>query len=198
MNKILQLLTDQINTPIGELLIVADDEGNLRAVDWKDHETRMLRLLRLHYGKDGFKLAATSHPAGLEAGIKAYFAGDLRAIDRLPVKTAGTPFQRQVWYALRKVPCGQTLSYSQLAQRIGRPAAIRAVGLANGSNPVGIVVPCHRIIGANGSLTGYGGGIERKRWLLAHEQTHAGELKGSESHFTNGSSIKLASPLLAE
>lgn len=173
MGDVLQLWVHQMNTPIGELLIVADGDGNLRAVDWKDHETRMLRLLRLHYGKVGFQLGETSDPGALGSGIKAYFAGDLKAIDRLPVKTAGTPFQRQVWYALRRVPCGQTLSYSKLAQRIGRPAAIRAVGLANGSNPVGIVVPCHRIIGANGSLTGYGGGIERKKWLLAHERIHA-------------------------
>jgi methylated-DNA-[protein]-cysteine S-methyltransferase len=85
------------------------------------------------------------------------------------VTTGGTPFQREVWAALRRIPAGQIASYGQLAARIGRPAAVRAVGLANGSNPVGVIVPCHRVIGANGSLTGYGGGIERKRWLLAHE-----------------------------
>jgi methylated-DNA-[protein]-cysteine S-methyltransferase len=88
----------------------------------------------------------------------------------LPVQTAGTLFQREVWRALREIPCGSTVSYGKLAQQIGRPAAIRAVGLANGSNPIGVVVPCHRVIGADGSLTGYGGGIERKRWLLAHER----------------------------
>ena len=91
----------------------------------------------------------------------------------LPVQTAGTPFQREVWQALRKILCGATVSYAQLAERIGRSTAVRAVGLANGSNPVGIVVPCHRVIGSNGSLTGYGGGIERKRWLLEHEKKHA-------------------------
>ncbi len=103
------------------------------------------------------------------AALRAYFAGDLTAIDNLPVETAGTLFQRLVWRALREIPCGQTISYAQLAQRIGRPAAARAVGLANGANPVSIVVPCHRVIGASGSLTGYGGGLERKRWLLTHE-----------------------------
>jgi methylated-DNA-[protein]-cysteine S-methyltransferase len=85
------------------------------------------------------------------------------------VQTSGTPFQREVWRALRNIPCGTTVSYAKLAEQIGRPAAVRAVGLANGSNPVGVVVPCHRVIGANGSLTGYGGGIERKSWLLEHE-----------------------------
>jgi methylated-DNA-[protein]-cysteine S-methyltransferase len=100
----------------------------------------------------------------------AYFSGELTAIDTLPVATGGTEFQRLVWSELRRIPCGASISYSELARRIGRPAAVRAVGLANGANPIGIVVPCHRVIGANGTLTGYGGGIERKRWLLAHER----------------------------
>jgi methylated-DNA-[protein]-cysteine S-methyltransferase len=173
MDSILQLWMDQMETPIGELLVVADGDGNLRAVDWRDHEARMLRLLRLHYGKSGFKLEEACDPHGLASAIKAYFAGNLTAINCLPVQTAGTLFQRKVWCALRKIPCGGTLSYGQLAERIERPSAFRAVGLANGSNPVGIVVPCHRVVGADGSLTGYGGGIERKRWLLAHEQMHA-------------------------
>ena len=81
----------------------------------------------------------------------------------------GTPFQKTVWRALREIPCGQAISYSELARRIGRPAAVRAVGLANGLNPISVIVPCHRVIGANGTLTGYGGGLERKRWLLSHE-----------------------------
>ena len=81
----------------------------------------------------------------------------------------GTPFQRAVWAALRRIPAGETLSYGQLAAQIGKPKAVRAVGLANGSNPVGVVVPCHRVIGADGSLTGYGGGLPRKLWLLEHE-----------------------------
>jgi methylated-DNA-[protein]-cysteine S-methyltransferase len=161
---------DRMATPIGELLLVADSEGNLRAVDWSDHEERMLRLLRMHYGTTGFALESTANPHGLSQAIRGYFAGELTAIDRLPVQTAGTTFQRKVWQALRTIPCGTTLSYGELAQRIGRPAASRAVGLANGSNPIGVVVPCHRVIGADGSLTGYGGGIERKRWLLAHER----------------------------
>jgi methylated-DNA-[protein]-cysteine S-methyltransferase len=101
--------------------------------------------------------------------MRAYLAGELNALDRLPADAGGTPFQQEVWAALRTIPPGVTWSYKQLALRIGRPAAVRAVGLANGSNPIGIVVPCHRVIGANGTLTGYGGGLPRKRWLLEHE-----------------------------
>jgi methylated-DNA-[protein]-cysteine S-methyltransferase len=170
MSNVLQLLVDRIDTPIGELIIAADQDGNLRAVDWTDHEERMRRLLRLHYGENGFKLEPACDPHGLTRAIKSYFAGEVAAIDVLPVQTAGTPFQREVWQALRRIPYGHTISYAKLAERIGRSAAVRAVGLANGSNPIGIVVPCHRVIGSNGSLTGYGGGIERKRWLLEHEK----------------------------
>lgn len=168
MTAILPLLIDRIETPIGEMLIVADREGHLRAVDWTDHETRMRRLLRLHYGETGFRLEPASH-TGLSDALKRYFSGQLSAIDALPVRTGGTPFQRDVWRALRDIPCGTTLSYTALAARVGRPAAVRAVGSANGANPVGVVVPCHRVIGADGSLCGYGGGIERKTWLLEHE-----------------------------
>jgi methylated-DNA-[protein]-cysteine S-methyltransferase len=172
MNNALELLIDRTDTPIGEFLIVADRDGNLRATAWTDHEEGMLRELRQHYGEAGFTLEPSHDPSGLTTAIDAYFSGELAAIDSLAVETAGTPFQRQVWGALRTVPCGTTRSYSAIAKQIGRPAAVRAVGLANGSNPIGVVVPCHRVIGSNGSLTGYGGGLERKRWLLKHEAAH--------------------------
>ncbi len=172
MPEALRLLVDQIDTPIGELLIVADENGSLRAVDWSDHEARMRTLLRRHYGKNGFTVEQNRHPDALTKALCRYFDGDLQAIDHLPVQTAGTSFQRDVWRALREIACGTTVSYAELARRAGRPNAVRAVGLANGSNPVGIVVPCHRVIGADGSLTGYGGGIERKRWLLEHEKKY--------------------------
>ena len=168
MTETLQLFMDKIETPIGTMLIAADAEGNLRVADWTDHEDRMRHLLRRHYG-EGFRLESARDPNGLSSAIGRYFAGDLGAIEDLPVQTAGTPFQRKVWRALREIPCGTTASYGQLAGQIGQPTAVRAVGLANGANPVGVVVPCHRVIGSNGSLTGYGGGIERKRWLLKHE-----------------------------
>lgn len=170
MTEVLQLLMDRIHTPIGEMLIVADGDGNVRATDWTDHEARMRRLLGLHNGDDGFRLEPTRNLNGLTDAISRYFAGELYAIDALRVQTAGTPFQCEVWRALQEIPCGTTVSYAQLAERIGRPTAVRAVGLANGSNPVGVIVPCHRVIGSDGSLTGYGGGINRKRWLLEHEK----------------------------
>jgi len=169
MDKVFRLLMDRIDTPLGELLIVADQDGNLRSTAWTDYETHLRATLELHYGKNGFTIEPRRNPGGLSEAIARYFAGELTAIDALPVETAGTSFQREVWHALREIPCGTTISYATLARRIGRPNAVRAVGLANGSNPVGIVVPCHRVIGSDGSLTGYGGGIERKRWLLRHE-----------------------------
>lgn len=106
--------------------------------------------------------------ATARAQLEAYLAGELREFD-LALASAGTPFQQQVWAELRKIPYGQTISYAELATRIGNPKAMRAVGAANGRNPIAIIVPCHRVIGANGSMTGFGGGIERKVWLLQHE-----------------------------
>lgn len=109
-------------------------------------------------------------PAGAVSALGTYFSGgNLAALDGLEVELNGTPFQRRVWSALRRVRAGRTVSYSDLARAIGAPAAVRAVGAANGANPIALVVPCHRVIGADGSLTGYGGGLERKRWLLRHE-----------------------------
>jgi methylated-DNA-[protein]-cysteine S-methyltransferase len=176
MDKILHLSMDRIDSPLGQLFIVADKRGNLRATAWGDYESYLRPSLELHYGKNGFTIEPVRNPGGLTEAIARYFAGDLAAIDTLPVQTAGTPFQREVWRALREIPCGTTISYATLAQRIDRPKAVRAVGLANGANPVGIVVPCHRVIGSDGSLTGYGGGIERKRWLLRHERAIPNDL----------------------
>jgi methylated-DNA-[protein]-cysteine S-methyltransferase len=165
---------ERLNTPTGEMLLVTDDAQRLRALDWEDHAPRMQKLLRRHYGVDGIRLNEVSHVSPARRALEAYFDGDLRVIDSLPTATNGTDFQRAVWDALRRIPAGHTLSYGALAVEIGRPTATRAIGLANGSNPIAIVVPCHRVIGANASLTGYGGGLERKRWLLAHESALAG------------------------
>lgn len=186
-----QLLIDRINTPIGKMILVADLAGNLRALDWVDHETRMQRLLQRHYGKNGFVLEPAENPRGLSDTLRRYLAGDITAIDSVPVATAGTAFQREVWRALRDIPVGSTWSYAKLAEKIGRPKAVRAVGLANGSNPIGIVVPCHRVIGSNGSLTGYGGGMERKRWLLAHESALAPRNAEQHQLFTNCASASI-------
>lgn len=160
---------EHLDSPTGCLLVVTDDDGRLRAVDWQDHEQRLHQLLRRQYGADAVRLRAASRASGASRALCAYFEGDTGCLAGLPVATNGTVFQRMVWDALRQIPAGQTVSYGALAARIGQPRAVRAVGLANGANPVSIVVPCHRVIGAGGALTGFGGGLERKRWLLAHE-----------------------------
>ncbi|KAK0360563.1 hypothetical protein LTR94_026820 [Friedmanniomyces endolithicus] len=149
------------------ILLVTDTGGAVRALDFADFEHRMLRLLRLHYGTVDLSPAAA--PLAVRQALEAFFGGDLEELGAIPVETGGTEFQRAVWRALRDIPAGQTRSYGQIAQSIASPKAVRAVGLANGSNPVGVIVPCHRVIGKSGALTGYAGGVERKRWLLAHE-----------------------------
>lgn len=169
MSGVLPLFLDHLDTPIGAMRLVVDSDGNLRVAFFADADEPVLRQLRRDYGSNSFTLAPASNPHGITALVAKYFAGELSAIDEIPVRTAGTPFQREVWRALRKIPCGTTTSYGKLARSIGHPDAVRAVGTANGANPVAVIVPCHRVIGANGSLTGYGGGIERKRWLLDHE-----------------------------
>lgn len=116
---------------------------------------------------------ATGVLAELEAQLAAYFRGTLKTFD-LALEPSGTAFQREVWSTLQTIPYGATCSYRDVARKIGRPEAVRAVGAANGQNPIPIVIPCHRVIGANGSLTGFGGGIEMKRWLLAHENGQRG------------------------
>ncbi len=170
----LELLIDRIATPAGELIVIADADGRLRTIDWTDHEARMKKLLDRQYGPrngkgGGYKFTPARDPGGLSTAMRRYFKGDLGAIERLPAKAVGTPFQQSVWKALRGIACGTTISYAELARRIGKPKAVRAVGLANGQNPISIVVPCHRVIGSDGSLTGYGGGLPRKKWLLEHE-----------------------------
>jgi methylated-DNA-[protein]-cysteine S-methyltransferase len=168
-----RLQLDILDTPIGEVLIVAD-ELTLRALEFRDREERMSMPLRRQFGR-AVELVRSADPLGITSRLQAYFAGELDAIDGVPAAAEGTPFQARVWAGLRTIPAGETLSYGALAARIGEPTASRAVGLANGRNPISIVVPCHRVIGADGSLTGYGGGIERKRWLLEHEGARSGQ-----------------------
>jgi methylated-DNA-[protein]-cysteine S-methyltransferase len=149
-----------VNSPIGTLTLVAAN-GVLAGLYMNRQRHRPLR-----------ETFGASDPTPFIEVIKQlneYFTAQRTDFD-LPVMLAGTPFQRTVWAALREIPYGQTMSYGQLAERIGRPAAARAVGLANGRNPIGIIVPCHRVVGATGDLTGYGGGLERKRYLLEHER----------------------------
>ena len=157
----------EFHSPIGTIVLAVRD-GTLTALvfaeGWPDRRARLVK----RFGDVDLRGAAD--PAGVSGRLAAYFAGDLGALDAIPVDPGGTPFQRRVWAALRTIPAGETVSYQTLARRIGAPTAVRAVGAANRTNPVGIVVPCHRVIGADGSLTGYAGGIERKRWLLTHER----------------------------
>ena len=162
--KALQL--DHIDSPIGTILIVVDGE-RLCSLDYADYEPRMLTLLQHRYGP--IHLAQTTDPCGFSSRIRDYFAGDYRCLDAFPVCTDGTPFQQQVWSILRTIPPGTTINYGEIAAKLGKPTAYRAVGGANALNPIPIVLPCHRVVGADTSLTGYGGGIERKRWLLQHE-----------------------------
>jgi methylated-DNA-[protein]-cysteine S-methyltransferase len=165
----LVLKRELIATPIGVIVLLTDALGPIRALDWDDYAARMHRLLRQRHGRDGVVMSDSGPPSSARTAIEAYFGGELTTLEGLEVETGGTPFQREVWAALRRIPAGATLSYAALAAEIGRPTAVRAVGLANGANPIGVVVPCHRVIGANGALTGYGGGLPRKRWLLEHE-----------------------------
>ena len=169
----LALRLDAVETPLGDLLVAADADGILRAADFADCEVRLASLLDRRLGKAAWSLSPGIAPAGIRLALSAYFAGDLAALRAIPVRTDGTPFQDAMWAMLRDIAPGHPLAYSIVAQRLGRPAAARAVGHANGANPFCIIIPCHRLVGANGALTGYSGGLERKRWLIAHERRHA-------------------------
>jgi methylated-DNA-[protein]-cysteine S-methyltransferase len=158
---------DRLDTPIGVALVVTDADGMLRAFDWEDHAERVRGLLRLQYGAVELKEARA--PGAIRSALSGYFKGDLDALRTIDWRIAGTPFQQKVWNALPKIPAGTTMTYGALATRLGSPNAMRAVGHANGSNPISVVIPCHRLIAANGALIKYGSGLERKRWLLAHE-----------------------------
>jgi methylated-DNA-[protein]-cysteine S-methyltransferase len=167
----MHLRLDRYKSPLATLLVITDEEGNLRALDFADNELRIRRMLSELYGD--YKLEKGEASESIKRALDAYFDGNLDALDDIRIATDGTPFQRTVWKALRKIKSGTTKSDGQLAASIGRPTASRAVGAANGSNPISIVVPCHRVIGSNGTLTGYGGGLPRKQWLLDHERQHS-------------------------
>lgn len=161
-------------TPIGVALLVIDARGRLVGLDWEDFESRLVALFRARFGK-GAPLSAGTAPADVRTALSRYFDGEIGALDAVPCAARGTPFQRAVWTALRAIPVGTTTSYGALAAAIGSPSAARAVGLANNRNPIGVVVPCHRVVGADGALTGYAGGLHRKRWLLDHEARYASQ-----------------------
>jgi methylated-DNA-[protein]-cysteine S-methyltransferase len=161
-----ELKIDRLNTPIGQISIVVDKDC-LCALDFVDYEARMMGLLMRRY--DSIEFTPQANPSGITARLQAYLAGDLTTLAEISLSMGGTLFQQQIWAKLREIPIGETWTYGRLASEIGKPTASRAVGMANSLNPIAIVVPCHRVIGANGQLTGYAGGIDRKRWLLEHE-----------------------------
>ena len=160
------LLTDRIKTPIGDMVLMARD-GALLLLEFDDSKDRYMRELRARFGD--FKLEPATNPFGFSDIVRDYFAGDLHAIDNLLTDGGGTDFEKQVWAELRKIPCGSTKSYGDIARKLGDIGLSRAVGTANGKNPIAVVVPCHRVIGSDGSLTGYASGLKRKEWLLRHE-----------------------------
>ena len=155
-------------SPVGTLLLVTDETGNLRGLEFEENEARLMRLLDRYYPVHTLEESPT--PSSIKRALNKYFAGDTEALSQITTVMPGTPFQQSVWTALRTIPAGKTTTYGEIARQIGSPTASRAVGAANGANPIPIVVPCHRVIGADGSLTGYGGGEPRKKWLLDHEQ----------------------------
>ena len=156
-------------SPCGELTVVTRDE-RLVGLGFADGDAPLRRSLARRFGVAPVRGPA---PAAVTRALTAYFGGDIAALDSLEVDGGGTPFQQRVWGALRRIPAGRTVAYRDLARTIGAPDAVRAVGAANGANPIGIVVPCHRVIAADGALQGYAYGLERKRWLLRHESAIA-------------------------
>lgn len=171
-----ELQIDTITSPIDTVLIVVDGD-RMCTLDFADCETRMMMLLERRYGP--VQLTPMANPYGYSDLVRRYFEGDYGCLDAIPVSTGGTVFQQQVWTALRTIAPGTTTSYGKLAHQIGRPTAYRAVGATNALNPVGIVLPCHRVIGADTSLTGYAGGLDRKQWLLEHERKASKQGQGT-------------------
>lgn len=161
----------EVSTPAGDITLALSG-GCLSALAFTDRWPRLQAGLARRFG--AFECRAAARTDAVVARLRAYLAGDLRALDDVAVDPGGTPFQRRVWAALRRVPPGRTVTYGELARRAGCPGAARAVGAASGANPIWIVIPCHRAIGADGRLTGYAGGLTRKRWLLAHEGARLG------------------------
>lgn len=162
----MNLRISELATPIGPLALAASEQG-LCGVDLAGDRDLLLERMRRRFGT--ITAVTESDLAGVSDRLDAYFSGELAALAKIPIDPVGTAFQRTVWAVLMEIPIGQTISYAEEARRIGRPSATRAVAMANGANPIAIVIPCHRVIAADGSLGGYGGGLHRKEWLLRHE-----------------------------
>ncbi len=171
------LRQERVSTAVGALVLLTDGAGQVRVVDWEDCAARMSTLLARAFGASFRIEHGSSHvsPSSAALKLKRFFAGDLAAIDQIDVEPAGTCFHNAVWRALRGITAGKTKTYGDVAKELGRPNAARAVGFANGANPISVIIPCHRLVGAQGALTGYAGGIDRKRWLLSHERNRGAD-----------------------
>ena len=167
----MRLTLSRLAAPPGDLLLVSDDQDRLLGSDYATHEARLHRLLQRRIGVQ--ELHAGPPPAAIARALVAYFDGVLTAIDEVPVVLNGTDFQNRAWAALRQIPPGQTRSYGEQARQLGLANGARAIGSANHSNPCNLILPCHRLVAADGALTGYAGGLARKRWLLDHESRYA-------------------------
>jgi len=169
----------RMETPLGPILW-AEHDGALIALEFAASRSAFEARLAKRDGH-GVTFARGRARGPIARRLRAYFGGDLRALDDIPVAAHGTPFQRRVWDALRRIPAGRTASYREIATRVGAPSASRAVGSANAANPVALVVPCHRVVRSDGSLCGYAGGVSKKAWLLEHEGT-----RGASAHHRRG------------
>lgn len=186
-----ELAVFRFDTPLGGMLCVVDP-GRLHLLEFSDRRALPAELRRLSRSVKGRIGPGRSAVTDLvEARIHAYFAGESADFD-LPLALHGSPFQRQVWQALQQLPAGQTISYGELARRIGRPSAVRAVAAANGANQIAVVIPCHRIVAADGALTGYGGGLWRKQALLRHESANFPRLPGKSGDRAGPAGPKMA------
>lgn len=160
----------RLETPIGAME-VGVHAGALCALRFDDRWGTGVDVVQRRF--PDAEVVPSENPAGAVTVLRAYFEGDVHGLGELAVDMGGTPFQDAVWTVLRDVPAGETVTYGDLARRVGAPAAVRAVGTTMARNPVGIVVPCHRVVPAGGGVGNYGGGVDRKTWLLAHEAAHA-------------------------
>lgn len=165
----MKLTVSRIDSPVDRLSLATDEQGRLRGICWGDDGLK--KAMRREY--PDAEMVEGETPCDVLAGLEAFFGGDMTAFDRIPWSlagaTAGDGFQARVWRALADIPAGQTISYGEMARRAGEPGAAQAAGVALNRNPIAVVLPCHRVVGADGAMVGFGGGLERKTWLLRHE-----------------------------
>ncbi len=163
----MNLFFDRMETPLGDIVLSFDKAGKIYSLDWKNPGRSATHSAERYY--KNLQLEHQALPPKISNALHAYFDGDLKTIEGLAIHLDGTPFQNSVWRALCEIPVGEVCSYVDIAKKLNNPGAMRAVGMANNANPISIIVPCHRVIGADGKMVGYGSGVDRKKWLLRHE-----------------------------